>query len=457
MLNATPVEIKPRSALRINPAKTCQPIGAMYAALGIHGCMPHSHGSQGCCAYHRSHLTRHYKEPVIATTSSFTEGASVFGGLANMTQALTNIFAIYNPEIVAVHTTCLSEVIGDDIPMMIKKAQDEGIIPPGKKVIHANTPSFVGSHITGFANMTTAMVKYFAERTTRSLNQINLIPGFVDPTDMRELKRIAKEMGVKMVMFPDTSDVLDLPQTGVYHMYPKGGTTSDALKSTGDSLATLALGHFSAHPAAIELDERCNVPCAFLEIPIGLTQTDRLIHALRNYAGADVPASINYERGRLLDVMSDMHQYFHGKRVAVSGDPDNVISLVQFLVELDMKPVYVVTGSPGNHFESRVQELLKDQVPDAMIKQNADLFDLHQWIKNVPVDLIIGNSYSKYIARAENIPFVRYGFPVLDRMGHRLFPTVGYMGALRLLDKIIDAMLDKKDRGCPEEWFELVQ
>jgi len=457
MLNATPVEIKPRQALRINPAKTCQPIGAMYAALGIHGCMPHSHGSQGCCSYHRSHLTRHYKEPVIATTSSFTEGASVFGGLANMTQALTNIFAIYNPDIVAVHTTCLSEVIGDDIPMMIRKAQDEGIIPPGKTVIHANTPSFVGSHITGFANMTTAMVRYFSEHTTRTRNQLNLIPGWVDPTDMRELKRIAAEMGVKMVMFPDTSDVLDLPQTGVYHMYPKGGTTVEALKSTGDSLATLALGHFSAHPAAVALDEKCNVPCAFLEMPIGLTQTDRLIHALRNYAGVDVPGSIAYERGRLLDVMSDMHQYFHGKRVAVAGDPDNVISLVQFLVELDMKPVYVVTGSPGNHFETRVQELLQEQVPDAVVKQNADLFDLHQWIKNVPVDLLIGNTYCKYIARAENLPFVRFGFPILDRMGHRLFPTVGYTGALRLLDKIIDAMLDKKDRECPDEWLELVQ
>ncbi len=194
------------------PAKTCQPIGAMYASLGIHGCMPHSHGSQGCCAYHRSHLTRHFKEPVVATTSSFTEGASVFGGLANLTQALTNIFTIYNPEIVAVHTTCLSEVIGDDIPMIIKKCTEQGIIPAGKTVIHANTPSFVGSHITGFSNMTVAMVKYLAEKTGEPKDQVNLVPGFVDPSDMRELKRLAAEMGVKVVMFPDTSDVLDLPQ-----------------------------------------------------------------------------------------------------------------------------------------------------------------------------------------------------------------------------------------------------
>jgi len=457
MLEGTTAEIKPREALRINPAKTCQPIGAMYAALGIHGCMPHSHGSQGCCAYHRSHLTRHFKEPVVATSSSFTEGASVFGGLANMTQALSNIFTIYNPRVVAVHTTCLSEVIGDDIPMMIKKATEEGIIPPGKVVIHANTPSFVGSHVTGFASMVTGMVRYLSEFSGKREVQLNLIPGFIDPADMRELKRIVRQMGVKTIMFPDTSGVLDLPQDGRYRMFPHGGATVEEIKSAGDSMGTIALGHFASHPAATELDEKCNVPCAFLELPYGLTNTDRFIHAMRNYGGVDVPAAIGDERGRLLDAMSDMHQYFYGKRVAIAGDPDNVIALTQFLVELDMKPAYVITGSPGNHFENRLGEILAEQAPDAIIKQNTDLFALHQWIKNKPVDLIIGNTYCKYISRVENIPFVRFGFPVLDRMGHRYFPSVGYVGALRLMEKINDALLDHKDHECAEENFELIQ
>lgn len=463
MLEGTTAEIKPREALRINPAKTCQPIGAMYAALGIHSCMPHSHGSQGCYAYHRSHLTRHFKEPVVATTSSFTEGASVFGGLANLTQALSNIFTIYNPEVVAVHTTCLSEVIGDDIPMIIKRAADEGLIPPGKKVIHANTPSFVGSHITGFASMVTGMVRYLCESSGKSEaqlkedGQLNLIPGFIDPADMRELKRIVAEMRVKTVMFPDTSGVLDLPQDGRYRMFPHGGATIEQIKSAGDSVGTIALGHFASHPAATELDEKCHVPCALLELPYGLTNTDRFVHALRNHGGVDVPATITEERGRLLDAMSDMHQYFHGRRVAVAGDPDHIIALTQFIAELDMKAAYVITGSTGSHFEQRVGEILKDHAPEAVVKQNTDLFALHQWIKNEPVDLIIGNTYCKYIARVEKIPFVRFGFPVLDRMGHRYFPCVGYNGALRLMEKINDALLDHKDRECPDEYFELVQ
>jgi len=305
--------------------------------------------------------------------------------------------------------------------------------------------------------MVQSMVRHLTSRAGEKHGKINLIPGFTDPTDMRELKRLAREMGVSIIMFPDTSDVLDLPQTGNYVMYPHGGVTLAEMKTVGYSLGTIALGGFTSTPAALELESQYNVSATLLELPIGLTLTDLYIDALRKTAGVTVPDSIAWERGRLLDVMSDMHQYFHGKRVAVAGDPDHVIALVQMLLELEMKPVYVITGSPAHRFETRVQQLLENRVPDAIVKQNADLFDLHQWIKTSPVDLIIGNSYCKHIARAENIPLVRFGFPILDRMSHRIFPTVGYAGALRLLDKMLDALLDHKDRECPEEFFELVQ
>src|SRR5512136_1375757 len=151
LLRHTSTNVVERNALTVNPAKTCQPIGAMYAALGVHKCLPHSHGGQGCCAYHRSTLSRHYKEPAMAATSSFTEGSSVFGGQSNLLQAIENIFSLYDPEVIAVHTTCLSETIGDDIPQIASKAKDEGKVPAGKHIIHANTPSYVGSHVTGFA------------------------------------------------------------------------------------------------------------------------------------------------------------------------------------------------------------------------------------------------------------------------------------------------------------------
>lgn len=457
LLRHTTSEIKERKALMVNPAKTCQPIGAMYAALGIHRCLPHSHGSQGCYAYHRSTLTRHYKEPVMAATSAFTEGASVFGGQANLLQSIDNIFTVYNPDVIAVHTTCLSETIGDDIPQIINKAQAEGKIPSGKYVIHANTPSYVGSHITGYANMAKGMVDYFAEKNGHTSKTINLVPGFVEPSDMTEIKRLATLMGVKSIMFPDTSNVLNGPLTGKHKMYPEGGVTIEQLKQTGSSAGTIGLGEKCAGDAARALDAKCKVPCQVLNLPIGLHDTDIFIDTLRTMAGVNVPEEVNLERGRLVDIISDWHQYFYGKRVALVGDPDQLLSLTRFLVALDMKPVYIVTGSPaGKKYEAALREATADMGVEAKIKVPGDMFLFHQWIKQESVDLIIGNTYCKYIARDEDIPYVRFGFPILDRMGHSYFSTMGYRGAMRLIEKMLDVLLDRKDRDSSDIEFELV-
>lgn len=457
LLRHTTSEIKERKALTVNPAKTCQPVGAMYAALGVHGCLPHSHGSQGCCSYHRSALTRHYKEPVMAATSSFTEGSSVFGGQANLLQAIDNIFGIYDPDIIAVHSTCLSETIGDDLGQIVKKALDDGKIPEGKFVVQASTPSYVGSHVTGYANMLEAFVKYFSYNTDEKIRQVNMLSGWVEPSDMRELKRIAGLMKLKTVLLPDTSEVLDTPMDATFKMYPKGGTTREEIISMGNSIKTVAMGEWATQKAAIMLDNKCKVPFTITDIPIGLKATDRFIQALSAAGKVSIPENISEERGRMIDVITDMHQYLYGKRVALWGDPDNLLPLIEFLVDLDMKPVYVVSGTPGKKFSKRAMEILEVKVPEAKVRNgaSADMFLMHQWIKEEPVDLLMGNTYGKYIARDEGIPFVRSGFPIIDRIGHSYFPTVGYMGGIRLLESILGAIMDKIDATAPEESFEL--
>ena len=458
LLRHTPKEVKDRKALTINPAKTCQPVGAMYAALGIHGCLPHSHGSQGCCSYHRSALTRHYKEPVMAGTSSFTEGSSVFGGQANMIQALNNLFTIYDPDIIAVHSTCLSETIGDDLKQIAQKSIDDGKVPEGKYVIYANTPSYVGSHVTGFSNMVEGIVRGFSENTDTPTKQFNIIPGWVEPSDMREIKSLADTMGIEYVMFPDTSDVMDAPMTGKHEFYPRGGTTIPELVSTGDSKMTLALGSFASEEGAKHLENKCGVKYKTLDIPIGISATDRFINTLSTVAEVSVPQSITDERGRLVDMIADMQQYLYGKKVALWGDPDQLIPLCEFLVDLGMKPTYVVSGTPGKYFMKRMKEILGEAVPEAKFQNGAgaDMFLMHQWVKNDKVDLLIGNTYGKYISRDENIPFIRMGFPILDRVGHSYFPTVGYKGAMRIVEKILDVLMDKQDVESSEEGFELV-
>jgi nitrogenase molybdenum-iron protein beta chain len=398
-------------------------------------------------------LTRHFKDPAMASSSSFTEGASVFGGGANLKTAAKNIFDIYNPKIIAVHTTCLSETIGDDLNALIQGIE----IPEGKYMVHTNTPSYKGSHITGFSNMVASFISYLSVSTGKKTGKVTLLPGFVNPGDMREMKRIAKEMQVSYTMLPDTSGVMDSPMTGKFELYPKGGTTVDEIKALGDTNLTLALGKVASEAPALTLSRKCNVPYKLLTLPIGIGRTDEYIMALQTYSKNMVPYSLEEERGQLVDILIDIHPYTYNIKVAIFGDPDTVLGLAEFVLEMGMIPKYLLTGTPGDAFEQDARELfLKFGVEGCKARASSDLFELHQWIKEENVDLLIGGTHGKYIARSEDIPLVRAGFPIIDRYIHSYMPLVGYRGGMRLAEMISNALMDRQDRDAAEEDFEMV-
>jgi nitrogenase molybdenum-iron protein beta chain len=155
--------------------------------------------------------------------------------------------------------------------------------------------------------------------------------------------------------------------------------------------------------------------------------------------------------------MLDAHFYFFNKTVAIFGDPDTVLGLTRLVLEMGMIPKYVLTGTPGENFIKLAQKLF-DQfgVEGCTAKAAGDLFELHQLIKNDKVDLLLGTTYGKQIAKAEDIPFVRAGFPVLDRYAHSSFPIVGYKGAMRMVQTIADTLMDRQDREASDEDFEIV-
>ncbi len=439
-----------REALTVNPAKACQPLGAVFVAVGFEGTMPFVHGSQGCVAYYRSHLSRHFKEPSSCVSSSMTEDAAVFGGLNNMIDGLANTYSMYKPKMIAVSTTCMAEVIGDDLNGFITNARSKGSVPEDFPVPYAHTPAFVGSHITGYDNALKGILSNFWEGKTRAENgKINLIGGFDGYTvgNTREVKRILDLMGVEYTILADNSEVFDTPADGEFRMYD-GGTTLEDTAAALNAKATLSMQHYCTEKTLAYAATYGQEVVSFHH-PVGVAGTDKFLMEVSRITGKAIPALLTKERGRLVDAIADSSAHIHGKKFAIYGDPDLCMGLAAFLMELGAEPVHVLSTNGGNDWLKKMEALLASSPFGAGCHAYAgkDLWHMRSLLFTEPVDFLIGNTYGKYLERDTGTPLIRIGFPIFDRHHHHRYPVWGYQGGMKVLVTILDKIFDEMDKN----------
>ena len=447
-----------RKALTVDPAKACQPLGAVLCALGFEKTLPYVHGSQGCVAYFRTYFNRHFKEPIMTVSDSMTEDAAVFGGQQNMKDGLENATALYKPEIIAVSTTCMAEVIGDDLNAFIGNSKKAGHIPEDMPTPYAHTPSFVGSHVNGWDGMFEGFARYFTlnsmeGKAVGSNGKINLVPGFETYLgNYRVLKRMMAEMGVDATLLSDPSEVLDTPADGEYRMY-EGGTTQAEIKDAPNAIDTLLLQPW-ALPKTKKFVKGTWNQAATEVVPMGLAGTDKFLMTVSELTGKAIPDSLTLERGRLVDMMQDSHTWMHGKKFALYGDPDFVMGLAGFLLELGAEPSIILCQN-GNKRWAKAMQAVLDSSPfgaNCEIHFGKDLWHLRSLLFTNKPDFVLGNSYGKFLQRDTRakgkefeVPLIRLGFPIFDRHHLHRQTTLGYEGAMQILTTLVNEVLAKLD------------
>lgn len=438
-----------RQNIKINPVKACQPLGAIFCASGFEGTLPFVQGAPGCVIRFRTHLNRHFKEPMTVVSTSMTADAAVFGGLNNMFEGLENAYTLYKPKMIAVSTTCMTEVIGDDLNTFIKQAKEKGIIPKDLPVPFAHTPSFVGSYINGYDNMMKGILSSItAGKKGEPNGKVNFIPGFDTYTgDYFELKRLMDIMGVKHTILADVSDVFDSPNTGEYKLYPGGTPLADAMDSINAD-ATIALQKYSTVKVMDYIGKEWSSQKTAVINPIGIKNTDKFFEEISEITGKSIPQEIEDERGRAVDAMIDSHPYVHGKRFALVGDPDMLMGLVSFLMEMGGIPVHIVCTMGDKKFAEDMNALLSDSPfgTEAKVYVGKDMWHLRSLLFTKPVDLLIGNSYAKFLWRDTGTPLIRIGFPLFDRHHLHRYPVICYQGVINLVNWVVNTVLDEMDR-----------
>lgn len=445
--------LKNVSVVTTNACKLCTPLGACVAMKGIENAMTLLHGSQGCATYIRRYLISHFREPIDIASSNFTENTTIFGGGPNLSVGLRNVTAQYHPSIIGVATTCLSETIGEDVETLIRNYQKENKEETSENqplIIHMSTPSYKGTHMDGFHAATRAAVDALAKDGTPK-KQLNILPGFVSPADLRYLKEILTDLDLEYVMLPDYSETLDGPTWDEYQKIPSGGTTIAAIETMGCSQATIEFGR-TLDPdftAGTILRDRFKTLRFQLGIPIGIRETDLFFELLKTYTRAPLPSKYMLERGRLIDSYIDGHKYVFEKKAVIYGEEDFVVGLTSFLNEIGIIPVLCASGGTSGRLAKSIHEVVPELDDKITVRQGVDFMEIGCEAEKLGADIFIGNSKGYPNARKLKVPLIRVGFPIHDRIGGGRILHLGYRGAQELFDRIVNTLLENKQESSP--------
>jgi vanadium-dependent nitrogenase beta chain len=453
------IKNKERSGI-INPMYNCQPAGAQFAGIGVKDCIPLVHGSQGCTMFVRLLFAQHFKENFDIASTSVHEESAVFGAVKRIEEGVEVLVKRYpHLRIIPIITTCSTETIGDDVEGAINKINRSlKASLPDREVflIPVHTPSYSGSHVSGYNTAVHAFVSNLAKKGEPSA-KLNIFTGWVNPGDVVEVKHYLDEMGVDGTVFMDTEN-FDSPILPDKTITTFGNTTVEDFINSANAVGSIALCKYEGGSSAQFLKEKFGVPSIVGPTPIGIKNTDALLKNMSKLTGKPVPKSLVRERGIAIDGMADLaHMFFADKRVAIYGNPDLAIGLAQFCLEVEMKPVLLLLGddNPEYRRDKRLEEIRGLVDFDMEVVLDADLWELERRIREnkVELDLIMGHSKGRFVAIDNAIPMVRVGFPTFDRAGLYRHPVIGYNGALWLAETIANTMFVDMENKRNKEWI----
>jgi nitrogenase molybdenum-iron protein alpha/beta subunit len=455
--------------LTVNPCKMCMPMGSITAAYGLRRTMNLLHGSQGCSTYIRRHMATHYNEPIDIASSSLTEQGAVYGGEENLHTAIDNLIRLYEPEVIAVSSTCLAETIGEDVPAMLGRWREKH---PQNDVhlIPIATPGYGGTQFEGFFRLLDAVVRN-VEMDTTPHEGINVVTGPISPADTRWLLDVFERLNLPVCLLPDASENLDGGFDERYDRLPQHGTSLEQIRRMAGARATVELARFVPKELSVAtfLEQTYGVVAHRLDLPMGLAATDEFFAVLRKLHGEAQPKTsqpspfrrFEQERARYLDALIDCHKYAAQCRVAIFGEPDFVCAASRMCTEVGVFPVLVATGSKCPGLADALAESISSVVAAHpagaaahTIVDEADFNDIEHLARTYGANILLGSSDGRRVAHKLHLPLVRCAFPVHDHLGGQRIRTLGYEGSLTLIDALVNHIIEHTETTFREDLHE---
>ncbi len=423
-----------------------QSVAAIPRAIAITHCGPGCADKQcGALAFNNAYQGGGWGGLGVAPSTNATQREVIFGGEDRLRELITHTLDLMEADLFVVLTGCIPDLIGDDVPSVVKDFQARGA-----PMVYAGTGGFRGNNYTGHEVVTRAIIDQFAgpyegPRETGLVNLWSPLP-YQDPFwrgDLTELKRLLEGIGLRVNV-----------------LFGPGSAGVSEWRAIPRAQFNLVLSPWLGLATAQHLEAKYGQP--FLHIPappIGGKQTSGVLRRIADFAGLPEPqveafiAAEERDYYGYIEAFSEFYsQYRWGlpARFAAVGDAATALALSSFAVrQLGLVPAVVVItdNTPAEHREA-VSAAFHALDHDISIEPvfAEDSYEVHAAIRAADFKrkppLIFGSTWERDLAKELRGFILEVGFPasyevVLSR-GY-----AGYRGALTLIEHIYTTAISR--------------
>lgn len=404
-------------------ATQCQETNSIAALLSMEDAafVVHSpNGCVGCVAfmnegfkigqYHRG--VRNLRDARYIVTN-LDERDVVLGGESKLKEAVLELEARYNPNIIFIFTSCASGIIGDDIDAAAASLQEEIrpiLVPIHCEGFKSKVPA------TGFDTVFKSIAKYVikGERPEKEKGLINIFATTsIGYKDQLEMENLLKVLGLHVNYIPFYSSV-------------------EKLKRIPAAEYSVAVCQVFADEFMEYLKAEYDIPYSKTGMPIGIRSTDKWFLSIARLVGKEDVALkyIEEQHKKILPQIQKIREKTEGKRVFICAGTGRGIAAATLIEDFGMKLIGIETPTYEEALFENFDEIEKIHGGDFIIDvANMQPFEQSNLVNKLKPDLFIG--ISEWVAKL--------GYPSTHILEAKR-PTFGYNGLLYLGRKIENAL-----------------
>lgn len=445
------------SAFLEKPRTSCALGGALGTINALPRTVPILHASPGCGGMTSAsisgaagYLGSGYCGGNSIPTSAIGEREVVFGGAERLAEQLRNTGKIIDADLFVVISGCTAEIIGDDVPSVLREYNDPTSGRP--PAILVSGAGFKGDALWGYDAALESLFKdYVTPATGRTKGQVNLwgIPPAQDVWwhgNLRELRRLLSGLGLKVNSFFLPEDTLP------------------AIRESANAELNVVASSAHGVRAARAFQEIHGTPYFAADLPIGAKATRVFLQDLAERLGlnvADVDAFLAHEDevyyhsfNRLADAYSDIDLQ---RYAVVIGSIDYAHALTRFVtLELGWLPELVVVTEQAEQIEregirARFAAFLDDPARTVVFEGDTSRIPGHlkerwpgpngsKYYQAFSPAFVLGSRLDRDFAEGIGAGHLAVSYPVSNRVALTR-GYAGYAGALTLVEDIFSVIL----------------